>query len=92
MAQGCVMGYGAGVRHELWRTPPIFNKQNQILIFSPSNDLTTVKKSTVRVRLRTGGKRRLRGWLPPAGWTGCGVFDWHRTRGPLWAERAILGR
>jgi hypothetical protein len=66
MAQGCVMSYGAGVRHELWRTPPFFINKNQSLIFSPSNDLTTVKKSTVRVRLRTGGKRRSRGWLPPA--------------------------
>ena len=57
---------GAGVRHELWRTPPCFNCLKAITYFLPSNDLTTGKKSTVRVRLRTGGKRRLRGWLPPA--------------------------
>ena len=39
MAQGCVMSYGAGVRHELWRTPPLFFLIYQYVIFFPSYDL-----------------------------------------------------
>ena len=79
-----------GVGHSCDLPPPKkYNKINANFV-SSSYDLRTGKKSTVRARLRAGGKRVLQRWRPPAVRTGCGVFACHQTRGPLWAEGLIF--
>lgn len=74
------ISYDAPLRHELWRTPPIFIIENQVLIFLPSMISKACKKCTGGGSAdHSAGDRRLcsfclpttrEGACPLSGWLG----------------------